>query len=149
MPPGERAAAQIEQSLLGGIGRAVEPALRPLGFDWKVGIGVLSSFAAREVFVGTMGVVYGVGQGSDENSETLQEKFQNARRPDGSKVFTFPVVLALLTFYMLACQCAATLGVVRRETGGWRWPLFLFAYMSALAYTAAFLVRAGATLAGW
>jgi len=149
LPPGERAAAQIEQSLLGGIGRAIEPALRPLGFDWKVGIGVLSSLAAREVFVGTMGVVYGVGKESDENSETLREKFQNARRPDGSKVFTFPVVLALLTFYMLACQCAATLGVVRRETGGWRGAIFLFAYMSALAYAAAFLVRTGATLAGW
>lgn len=148
LPSEERAAAQIDQSLLGGMGRAVEPALRPLGFDWKIGIGILSSFAAREVFVGTMGVVYGVGKGSDENSGTLQQKFQNARRSDGSKVFTFPVVLALLTFYMLACQCVATLGVVRRETGGWQWPLFLFSYMSALAYVAAFLVRTGATLAG-
>ncbi|MSS73334.1 MAG: ferrous iron transport protein B [Candidatus Latescibacteria bacterium] len=148
LPPEERATAQIDQSLLGSIGRGIEPALRPLGFDWKIGIGILTSFAAREVFVGTMGVVYGVGKESDENSESLQEKFQNARRPDGSKVFTFPVVLSLLTFYMLACQCGATLGVVRRETGGWKWPLFMFSYMSVLAYTAAFLVRVGATLAG-
>ncbi len=148
LPSDQQQSAQINQSLLGTLGKTIEPIIHPLGFDGRIGIGILSSFIAREVFVGTMGVVYGVGKDADEGSKSLQEKFQNARRSDGSRVFTFPVVLALLTFYMLACQCVATLGVVKRETGSWKWPLFLFSYMSLLAYFAAWLVHSGATIAG-
>jgi ferrous iron transport protein B len=140
--------AQIEGSWLGSLGRGIEPLMKPLGFDWRIGIGIFSSLAAREVFVGTMGVVYGAGKGAEEGSETLRERFQNARRSDGSRVFTLPVVLSLLTFYMLACQCVATLGVVRRETGTWKWPAFLFAYMTTLAYAGALLVGTGAKWLG-
>ena len=105
-------------------------------------------FAAREVFVSTMGVVYGVG-GVDEESSTLREKIRSEIREDGSPVYTPLMGLSLMVFFALACQCMSTLAVVRRETQTWRWPIFLFVYMTALAWLASFAVYQGGRLLGW
>jgi ferrous iron transport protein B len=127
---------------MGRMGRAVEPAFLPLGWDWKVGVAVIASFPAREVVVGTLGVIYGIGE-ADEGSESLRERLQAARFEDGPRrgepVFTLASALALMVFFALCCQCVSTLAVIRRETGGWRWPAFAFGYMTALAYVAALL----------
>ncbi len=135
----QEAAENLQHSFAGTLGRLVEPALRPLGYDWRIGVGVIASFAAREVFVSTMGIVYSVGQAHGE-STTLREQIRAATWPDGSKVFTPLVAISLMVFFVLACQCASTIAVVRRETNSWRWPVFMFVYMSALAYVAALLV---------
>ena len=137
---GQRLAKQRAQSYGGQLGRFMEPVLRPLGWDWQVGVGLIGAFAAREVFVSTLGMVYGVGAEVDEESVSLREKIKSARHSDGSPVFTPISALALLIFFSLACQCLSTLAAVKRETGGYRWPLFMFGYMSVLAYTCAFLV---------
>jgi ferrous iron transport protein B len=129
---------RLSHSAAGRLGRAIEPVLRPLGFDWQIGVGIVSSFAAREVIVSTLAIVYGVG---DENGATsLQATLGAARRPDGTRVFTLATCLSLLTFYVLAMQCIPTQAIARRETGGWRWPLFQFGYMTALAYVASLTV---------
>ena len=117
----------------------MEPALRPLGWDWQVGVGLIA-FAAREVFVSTLGMVYGVGGEVDEESASLRERIRQAKHSDGAPVFTPTSALALLIFFSLACQCLSTLAAVKRETGGYRWPLFMFSYMSALAYGCALAV---------
>src|SRR5262249_54260376 len=145
------------QSILGRLGQAVEPAVRPLGWDWRVGMAVLASFPAREVGVGTLGLIY--KEGKVENDEIPQRgnlgatKLASALRSATWEtradlpVFTAPVALSLMVFFALCCQCASTLAVIRRETGSWRWPAFTFAYMTGLAYCAAFLVyRVGALL---
>jgi ferrous iron transport protein B len=142
------AGESLRHSYAGRIGQAIEPALRPLGFDWKIGIGIIGAFAAREVFVGTMGVVYGVGGDEEEQSGTLRERMAADRWPDGRRVFTPLVCLSLMVFFALACQCMSTLAVVRRETGGWGWPAFLFAYMTGMAWVASFLVYQGGMLLG-
>ena len=141
--------AQLRQSYMGRIGQVIEPVIEPLGFDWKIGVGLASSFAAREVFVATMGVVYGVGDGANEKSVPLREQIAKATWPDGRKVFTPLVGISLMIFYVLACQCMSTLAVVRRETGSWRWPAFMFTYMAVLAYTGSFIVYQGGTALGW
>jgi ferrous iron transport protein B len=138
------------QSYLGRLGRALEPAVRPLGWDWHIGMAALASFPAREVVVGTLGIIYNQGKvDSDEIRDAenagetrLGKALQNATWDDepGRKVFTIPVALSLMAFFALCCQCASTLAVIRRETGGWRWPLFTFAYMTALAYVASLVV---------
>jgi len=135
----EAASAQLEASLVGRLGHLIEPALKPLGYDWKIGVAIIASLAAREVFVSTMGVVYSVGE-ADEESKPLRELLAAATWPDGRRVFTPLVAVGLMIFYVLACQCTSTLAIVKRETASWRWPLFMFAYMSALAYIAALLV---------
>jgi len=136
----ERAAQQIRHSIAGRIGLAMEPALRPLGFDWKIGIGILGSFAAREVFVSTLGVVYGVG--SEVEGESLIARARADRNPQtGAPVWSTLVAITLLVFYAFALQCISTVAVMRRETNSWRWPLFAFAYMTVLAYAAAFVTR--------
>jgi ferrous iron transport protein B len=137
-------------SLLGRLGRAIEPAVRPLGWDWRVGVAALASFPAREVMVGTLGIVYAQGDVDagvigeadwEEVGDTgLGQALRTAVWPDGRPVFTIPAVLSLLVFFALCCQCASTLAVIRRETGTWRWPAFTFAYMTALAYVAALVV---------
>jgi ferrous iron transport protein B len=134
------AGAQQHASFGGRLGRAIEPAIAPLGFDWKIGIGLIGAFAAREVFVSTMGVVYGVGEEVDEGSTTLRERIRAEAHADGRPVYTPLVGLSLMVFFALACQCMSTLAVVKRETRTWRWPLFLFAYTGALAWTASFAV---------
>ena len=128
---------QLSQSAAGRLGRLIEPAIRPLGFNWQIGVGILSSFAAREVIVSTLAIVYGVGgEAASDEPRTLHETLRAAKRSDGTPVFGLATSLSLLVFYILAMQCVPTLVVVRRETGGWRWPLFQIAYMTVLAYTA-------------
>ncbi len=132
-------AETLRHSVAGRIGHWIEPAIRPLGFNWEIGVGIVASFAARELFVGTMGVIYSVGD-VDESSATLQEQMRAATWPDGRPVFTPLVAVSLMVFYVLSCQCVSTIAVVRQETRSWRWPLFQIAYMTALAYVAALLI---------
>jgi ferrous iron transport protein B len=141
-PQLERAAEaeRMQQSYAGRIGKLMEPVIAPLGFDWKIGIGLVGAFAAREVFVATMGVVYGLEPDAAQTSLTLREKLRQEKRPDGTPLYTPLVGLSLLLFFALACQCTSTLAAVRRETGTLRWPLFLFAYTSALAWLVSFSV---------
>ncbi len=129
----------LQHSFAGKIGHVIEPVIAPLGYDWQIGIGIFSSFAAREVIVSTLAIVYGVGE-DDSNNTSLYDTLRRARRTDGSPVFTTATCLSLLVFYILAAQCLSTQAVVRRETNSWRWPLFQIAYMSALAYVAALVV---------
>ncbi len=140
---------QLRQSYMGQVGRALEPIIEPLGFDWKIGVGLAGSFAAREVFVATMGVVYGIEGKADERSAPLREQIVDASWPDGRKVYTPLVGISLMVYYVLACQCMSTLAVVRRETHSWRWPAFMFAYMTALAYAASFVVYQGGRAMGF
>jgi ferrous iron transport protein B len=143
----EQASAQLSQSFAGRLGHAIEPALRPLGLDWRVGIGVISSYLAREVFVGTMGVVYAV---EDSDDEGLRDQLRNAKdERTGAPLFDWPAIAALLTFFVIAPQCASTLAVVRRESGSWRWVLLLFVYLTVLAYVGALIAhRIAASIAG-
>ena len=131
----------LQNSFAGKIGHAIEPVIRPLGYDWQIGIGIFSSFAAREVIVSTLAIVYGVGEDTTDNNRTsLYDTLRRAKRTDGTPVFTTATCLSLLVFYILAAQCLSTQVVVRRETNSWKWPLFQIAYMSVLAYVAALLV---------
>lgn len=130
---------KLENSYAGVLGHAIEPAIRPLGFDWKIGIALITSFAAREVFVGTMATIYSVN-GNAEKMESVQEKMHQAKNPDtGQPVFTVAVAFSLMMFYAFAMQCASTMAVVYRETKSWRWPAIQFAYMAVLAYAASFI----------
>jgi ferrous iron transport protein B len=147
-------AAWKSQSILGRAGRAIEPAVRPLGWDWRIGMAALASFPAREVVVGTLGIIYGTGEGGAElgdneagGSEGKAGRLGTALReakwedhPDGVRIFTVPVALSLMVFFALCCQCASTLAVIGRETHSWRWPIFTFVYMTLLAYGAALVV---------
>ncbi len=131
------ASAKIEASYIGILGKAFEPAIAPLGFDWKIGIAILTSFAAREVFVGTMATIYSVGSESDE--KTIREKMAAEIRPQtGKPLYDRATAASLLVFYVFAMQCMSTLAVTRKETGSWKWPLIQFVYMSLLAYAGAF-----------
>ena len=124
----------------------MEPAIRPLGFDWKIGIGLVSAFAAREVFISSMGIVYSVGDIDPDTSDTarLQRAMQADRYTSGvhagHPVWTPLVAISLLVWFVLAMQCMSTIAIVRRETGGWGWPLFMLAYMNVLAYVACLVV---------
>jgi ferrous iron transport protein B len=144
----EKEAERVQQSYAGRLGHTIEPVLRPLGFDWKIGIGIIGAFAAREVFVATMGIIYGAGE-VDDTSTSLRDRLRAERRPDGSPVFTPLVGLSLMVFFALSCQCMSTLAVVRRETGGFRWPAFLFGYMTVLAWLVSFGVYQGGRLLGF
>lgn len=135
----ERASALLEYSYAGIMGRSIEPVISPLGYDWKIGIALITSFAAREVFVGTMATLYSVGEDADENSETLRNKMKSAVRADGSLVYTRATGFSLLVFYLLAMQCMSTLAVVKRETGSWKWPMIQLVYMTTLAYLLSFV----------
>jgi len=126
-------AAQIEHSFAGKVGHAIEPVVRPLGYDWKMGVGLVSAFAAREVFVSTLGITYSVGSTS-ENTKDLTKAMSEDRRPDGSKVWTPLTAISLMLWFVLAMQCLSTMAVVRRETGGWKWPLAQLAFMNGVAY---------------
>lgn len=126
-------------SFAGRMGKAVEPVFAPLGFDWKINIGVLSSFAAREVIVGTLAIVYGIGEDAAEDEQTLVETLRAQKRDDGSPVFDTATCLSLLVFYVLAMQCLPTQAVTRRETGSWKWAAFQLVFMTALAWLAAFV----------
>jgi ferrous iron transport protein B len=145
--PSDRPTA-IEQSYGGRLGKAIEPVLRPLGFDWKIDVGLIGAFAAREVFVSTLGLVYGIGD-ADENDAPLREKIRAERRLDGAHAYTPLMGLSLMVFFALSCQCMSTLTVVYRETRTLRWPLFMFTYMTTLAYVASLLVYQGGRLLGF
>lgn len=142
-------AADLEYSAAGRLGKWIEPAIAPLGFDWRMGIGLIGAFAAREVFVSTMGLVYGIGEDVDEESLALRDRIRAERRPDGAPVYTPLAGMSLLVFFALAAQCMSTLAVVKRETGGYRWPAFLFTYMTALAWICSFIVYQGGRALGF
>jgi ferrous iron transport protein B len=128
---------KLQNSYAGILGRSIEPAITPLGYDWKIGIALITSFAAREVFVGTMATLYSV---EEDDNTSLRQKMQSAVRPDGSKVYTLPAALSLMVFYVLAMQCMSTLAVVKRETKSWKWPMIQLAYMTFLAYVVSWMV---------
>jgi ferrous iron transport protein B len=141
---------QVQNSFAGRAGRLIEPVIKPLGFDWKIGIGLIASFAARETIISTLSIVYNVGESADQkNSGSLVEAMRNAKRPDGSPVWTPLVALSLMVFFLLACQCMSTVAIVRRETNSWRWPLFMVAYMLVLAYIASLITFQGGRLLGF
>jgi ferrous iron transport protein B len=144
----EKRSEEVQNSFAGRLGRVMEPFIEPLGFDWKIGIGLIGSFAAREVFVSTMGQVYAVGE-ADEESTTLRAAMKAERRRDGSLVYTPLTGMSLLAFFMIALQCVSTIAVVRQESGGWKWPLFQLAYTLVLAYLASLLIFQGGRLLGW
>jgi ferrous iron transport protein B len=125
------ASEKLQHSYAGILGKAIEPAIKPLGYDWKIGIALITSFAAREVFVGTMATLYSV---EDNEDSSLRQKLAAAKHPDGSKVYTLAAGLSLMIFYLLAMQCMSTLAVVKRETKSWKWPAFQLVYMTVLAY---------------
>jgi ferrous iron transport protein B len=132
-------------SYLGQMGKAIEPAVKPLGWDWRIGMAALASFPAREVFVGTMGIIYGEGKGDAKDAKftgPLAARIQNASYDDepDRKVFSVPVAMSVMVFFALCCQCASTLAVIKRETNSWLWPAFTFLYMTILAYVGALIV---------
>jgi ferrous iron transport protein B len=130
---------KLEVSYAGYFGKAIEPAIKPLGFDWKIGIALLSSFAAREVFVGTMATIYSIGSAKDD-SKSISERMKSELRPDGTPIYSTATALSLLIFYVFAMQCMSTLAVVKRETKSWKWPVIQFVFMGAMAYLGSLLV---------
>ena len=135
----EIAARRLQDSYLGRVGQAIEPAVKPLGWDWRIGCAAIASFPAREVVVATLGVIFNLGGDVDEGSGELRSALQAATWPDGRPLFNLAVALSLMVFFSLCAQCAATLVTIRRETNSWRWPLFTFVYMTSLAYVAALI----------
>jgi ferrous iron transport protein B len=129
----------IENSFLGVAGRFIEPAVKPLGWDWKVGVAVIASFPAREVIISTLGTIYSLGAAENHESEGLQAQMKSAQWPDGRPVFTLATAMSIMIFFALCAQCSATLMTIRRETNSWRWPIFSFAYMTTLAYIGAWV----------
>jgi ferrous iron transport protein B len=144
-----REARALEFSYGGRLGKWIEPALKPLGFDWKIGVGIIGAFAAREVFISTMGLVYGIGKVDPDQAAPLRQEIRAQTRADGKPVYTPLVGFSLMIFFALACQCMSTLAVVRRETKSLRWPAFMFAYMTTLAWIASFFVYQGGRLLGF
>ena len=134
----QAAADQLAQSWLGRAGQIIEPVFKPLGWDWRISAAVIAGFPAREVVVAVLGTVYAVGDEADE--ATLAQRLKSATWPDGSAIFTLPMIFGLLIFYAFCLQCAATLAVIQRETNSWRWPVFAWLYMSTIGYLGAFTV---------
>ncbi len=148
----EEAGETLRMSYAGRVGRLLEPVLSPLGFDWKIGVGIVASFAAREVFVSTMSVVYNAGEsdgGDDRATTSLAEIMKRERRADGSPAYSPLTGITLMVFYVFAMQCVSTVAVVRRETNSWRWPLFQWFYMTGLAWVLACITYQGGRLLGW
>jgi ferrous iron transport protein B len=146
--PNASASEQIRNSFAGRAGQLIEPAIKPLGFDWRIGIGLISSFAARETIISTLSIVYNVGDDSTEKG-TLIDALRGAKRIDGTRAWTPLVGLSLMVFFLLACQCMSTVAIVRRETNSWRWPLFMISYMLVLAYVASLITFQGGKLLGF
>ena len=134
----EFSTAKLENSYAGILGKSIEPVIEPLGYDWKIGIALITSFAAREVFVGTMATLYSVGD-QDENALRLRDKMKAAKKDDGTPVYTLASGLSLMIFYVFAMQCMSTLAVVKRETKTWKWPIIQFVYMTSIAYLMSFI----------
>ena len=141
--------AQLQNSYAGQLGHFIEPVIEPLGFDWKIGVALIASFAAREVLVSTLSIIYNTGKDANEESETLISAIRNAKKDDGSAVWSPLTALTLMVFFVLAIQCMSTVAVVRRETNSWSWTLFMVAYMTGLAYLAAFLTYQGGKILGF
>jgi len=133
------AAYKLEHSYIGIIGKAIEPAIKPLGYDWKIGIALVTSFAAREVFVGTLATIYSVGSSDAEADDTIKNKMAEEVYTDGSKIFTLASGISLLLFYAFAMQCMSTLAIVKRETNSWKWPMIQLFSMTAIAYVVALI----------
>ena len=140
---------QLANSFAGKLGHTIEPVIRPLGFDWKTGVALIASFAAREVIVSTLGIIYNVGKDENEQSETLVSAVREAKKDDGTPAWTPLTALTLMVFFVLAMQCMSTVAVVRRETNSWRWPLFMITYMTGLAYIAAMITYQGGKALGF
>jgi len=132
----EIASHKLEHSYIGIMGKSITPIISPLGYDWKIGIALITSFAAREVFVGTLATIYSVGQG---NKLTIKEKMKNELKSNGKPMFDLPTGVSLLLFYAFAMQCMSTIAIVRRETNSWKWPLFQLTGMTIIAYIAALI----------
>ena len=148
--PQEEAGEKLRHSFAGMAGRAIEPIIAPLGFDWKMGIGIVGSFAAREVFVSTMSTVYNVGNDDSEaGTSSLAKTLRDQKHPDGTPVYTTLVAVTLMVFYVFALQCVSTVAVVRRETNSWKWPIFQWLYMGVLAWGFAFATYHLGKLLGW
>ena len=143
------AAKQLENSYAGTLGRAIEPLIEPLGFDWKIGVAIIASFAAREVLVSTLSIIYNAGEDEAEDSPTLIKAIKNAKKKDGTVVWTPLTALSLMVFFVLAMQCMSTLAIVRRETNSWGWVIFMFTYMTVLAYLASLMTYQGGLLLGF
>jgi ferrous iron transport protein B len=143
-----RPGVALEGSFAGRIGHALEPAIQPLGFDWRIGVGLVTSFAAREVMVSTLATMHNLGSG-DDDILSLREIMRRATDPaTGKKLYSPLVALSLMVFFVLACQCMSTVAVVRRETQSWRWPLFMVLAMNAMAWIASFVVFQGGLMLG-
>src|SRR5690606_13379686 len=140
--------SQIRNSYIGRFGRAIEPVMRPLGFDWKISAGIISAFAAREVIVSTLATLYSVEDDSENNPEFREQLRADVDPVTGKPVFSTLVAISLMVFIMLACQCMSTLAITRRETNSWRWPIFMFGYMTLLAYLGSLFVYQGGKLLG-
>jgi ferrous iron transport protein B len=147
-PAGASETDQLAQSFAGRAGHAIEPAIKPLGFNWQIGIGLITSFAAREVFVSTMGVVFNT-ESSDDDTEPLRQALLTARWPDGRALFTPLVCFTLMIFYVFAMQCMSTIAVVKRETNSWKWPIFQTLYMTGTAWILSFIVYQGGRALGF
>lgn len=140
---------QLAQSFAGRAGHVLEPVIKPLGFDWQIGIGLISSFAAREVFVSTMSVVFNAQSEDDEDTEPLRLAMLKATWPDGRPLFTPLVCFSLMIFYVFAMQCMSTIAIVKRETNGWKWPIFQTAYMTGTAWILSLIVYQGGRALGF
>ena len=145
LPEGE----QLRNSFAGRLGHAIEPVIRPLGFDWKIGVALIASFAAREVLVSTLSIIYNVGKDENEQSQTLISAIREAKDDTGRTVWTPLTALTLMVFFVLAMQCMSTVAIVRRETNSWSWPLFMVGYMTGLAYLGALLTYQGGRMLGF
>ena len=145
----EAAGIRLRESYLGQAGRAIEPFVQPLGWDWKIGMATLASFPAREVIIAALGTIYNLGAGQDEESVELRQAMQAERWPDGRPVYTPVVAISIMVFFALCCQCGATLATIKRETNSWGYPLLTFVYMTGLAYLGALAVyQIGSRLIG-
>jgi len=142
------AAWQVERSFIGRLGHAIEPVMRPLGFDWKMSAGIISAFAAREVIISALATIYSVGD-VDEDSPLLRDQLKADTYEDGSPVYTPLVAVSLLVFFVLALQCMSTLAIARRETNSWKWPAVMWLYMTGLAYLFSLIIYQGGQALGW
>ncbi|HRI04899.1 MAG TPA: ferrous iron transport protein B [Pyrinomonadaceae bacterium] len=142
-------ARMLDNSIAGTVGHAMEPVIAPLGYDWRIGIGLMSAFAAREVFVSTMSILYNVGRDGDAENESLLQAVRDAKDDDGKPIWTPLLAFTTMMFFLLAMQCMSTLAVVRRETNSWRWPIFMTVYMCGLAYIVCFLAYQGGKALGY
>lgn len=143
------AGEHLRNSYFGRMGTAIEPAVRPLGWDWRIGMAAIASFPAREVVIATLGTIFSLGGDVDEESESLKSVLHTAKRTDGGRLFNIPVALSIMVFFALCCQCAATLAIIRRETRSYAWPAFTFTYMTTIAYVASLLVYQITMRLGW